>query len=193
VAAAESVRLLVVVDWDVGFPLTSRPRELPDVAPGDAYVTEVFPQRAVAIHEVLTEGFALVKISAGDQTGQASVETVGPRRLYRLGAPLAVDAGGSVFVHLCNDADAPRKQKDVTIIRCEPTTRPQAVAFRPERVNIEPGPSEDRVVMIEGVDNRCGICGQTFRLTPDDPHASLIERALKNAGQGPICPTERKA
>jgi len=31
---ADQVRLLVVTDWDVGFPLTSWPCELPDVAPG---------------------------------------------------------------------------------------------------------------------------------------------------------------
>ncbi len=80
----------------MGFPLTTRIRPpLPDIAPGDSYVTEVIPQRPVTIREVLVEGFALVQISIGARTITATVEDLptvlgqhAPRRLYRLHAPI---------------------------------------------------------------------------------------------------------
>ena len=58
----ERVRLLVVADWGVGFQLTAMP-PLPDVDPGEAYVTEFTPQRPVTFCEILVEGVALVQIS----------------------------------------------------------------------------------------------------------------------------------
>lgn len=184
VAATDRVRLLIVTDWDAGFALGPRPPLL-DAAPGDSYVTEIVTASTVTICEVLVEGFALVQISVGENTAQATIETIETRRLYRLQPPLVVSLGETIRVQLCNDTSAPLKQKDVAIVRHDPT-------MRPERINIKPGPAEDRVIMIEGVENRCGICGQIFQLSPDDPHTALINRTIKNAGQGPICPTERR-
>lgn len=117
-ADPERVRLLVVADWDVGFVLTAH-TPLPDVAPGDAYVTEIFPQRSVTIREVLVEGFTLVQIAVGTRTSAAKVEEHGPRILYRLDAPLIVETGESVCIRLCNDSDAPRKQKSALLLKEE--------------------------------------------------------------------------
>ena len=108
--------MLIVTDWDVGFPLTSRP-PLPNVDPGESYVTEFIPQRPVAFHEVLVEGFALVQISVGTRTSTAKVEEHGLRRLYRLDEALTVGPDESTRVHLCNNTEAPRKQKSVTLVR----------------------------------------------------------------------------
>lgn len=188
-AATDRVRLLIVTDWDTGFALGPRPPLL-DAAPGDSYVTEIVAANAVTICEVLVEGFALVKISVGENVAQATIETIETRRLYRLQPPLVVSLGETIRVQLCNDTSAPLKQKDVAIVRHDPAARP--IPHQPKRINTSPGPAEDRVVVIEGVENRCGICGQIFQLSPDDPHTALINRTIKNAGRGPICPTERR-
>ena len=115
--------MLVVADWDVGFQLTAHP-PLPDVGPGEAYVTEFIPQRSVTFHEVLVEGFALVQISVGTQMRTATVEEQPrlidrpePQRLYRLDETLTVSPDESARLHLCNNTDAPRKQKSVTLVK----------------------------------------------------------------------------
>ena len=175
---ADPVRLLVVTDWDVGFPLTTRVRSLPDVAPGESYVTEVIPQRPVTIHEIMVEGFALVKISIGDRTITAAAEDLSfmvgtaRRRLYRLVEPADVDTETGVRLHLCNDSDVPRKPKEGALIR------------QPARVAVSPTASTEVVEHAIEVENRCGFCGQTFQIAPSDPHWST--------GRGPLCP-QRKA
>lgn len=176
-AVIDPVRLLVVTDWDVGFPLTTRVRSLPDIAPGDSYVTEVIPQRPVSLREIIVEGFALVKISIGERTITAAEDlsfVVGSalRRLYRLVEPTDVDTETGVRLHLCNDSDVPRKPKDGMLIR------------QPARVAVSPIASTESVERVIEVENRCGFCGQAFQIAPDDPHWST--------GRGPICP-ERKA
>lgn len=175
----DRVRLLVVTDWDAGSSLEARPPVL-DAAPGDSYVTEVVAASAVTIYEVIVEGFALVQISVGATTAQATIETIGSRRLYRLEDPLSVSLNETIRIHLCNDTEVSLKQKDVTIVRYDPTARPPPVPYRRERVNVTPSPAEDRVIMIEGADNRCGICGELFEISPSDPHWST--------GHGPLCP-----
>lgn len=110
------MRALIVTNWDLGFPLTSRP-PIPDVAPGEAYVTEVIPQSPITIREVIVEGFALVQISVGSRTITATLEEQGPRRLYRLHEPIDVGTETGMRIHLCNDSDVPRKQKIVTLIK----------------------------------------------------------------------------
>lgn len=117
-ADPERVRVLVVTDYDVGgFLLTAMPPPpLPDVAPGETYVTESFPQRPVTFHEVLVEGFTLVQISVGARTVTAKVEEHGSRHLYRLDEALTVGPGESVRLHLCNGTDVPRKQKDIVFV-----------------------------------------------------------------------------
>lgn len=121
----ERVRMLVVTDWDAGFSLTAT-TPLPNIGPGEAYVTECFPQRPIVIQDVLVEGFALVQISVGTRTSKATVEQQGfGCCLYHLDPPLAViEDGQSVRVHLCNNSDAPLKQKSVALIRA---------SVRPER------------------------------------------------------------
>lgn len=174
---ADPVRLLVVTDWDVGFPLTTRVKSLPDIAPGDSYVTEVIPQRPVTLREIVVESFALVKISIGERTIAAAAEdlpaVVGHalRRLYRLHEPIDVGTETGVSLHLCNDSDVPRKPKEGLLIR------------QPTRVAVSPTASTAPVEHVIEVENRCGFCGQTFQIAPDDPHWST--------GRGPICP-ERK-
>lgn len=130
--------MLVVVDWDVGFQLSSR-EPLPDVLPGESYVTEFIPQRPVAFYEVLVEGFALVQVSVGDRIGQATIEELPPlvghsvaRRLYRLAEVLAVTPDASARLHLCNDSDVARKQKDVTLVRDAAANWPARRRGRPE-------------------------------------------------------------
>lgn len=129
----ECVRVLVVSDWDAGFALTARP-PLPDVAPGDAYVTEFVPQGPVTFREVLVEGFVLVQITSvlGGRVPletrliDAAIETGGEQCLYRLDKPITVgnDAAESLRLHLCNASDAPRKQKSVTLVKDIAATEP---------------------------------------------------------------------
>jgi hypothetical protein len=228
VAVIDPACLLVVTDWDLGFQLTSRP-PLPDIAPGESYVTEVIPQRPVTLREVLVEGFVLVQISVGEQTAAATVKEQGPGRLlYLLDELLDVGIETGVRLHLHNASDVPRKHKIGTFVRdvasdwpmrivpdtgraedavrcpacdkrpgdsCDgPASHPSRRTLydqhrglsRPARVNVTPGPLDDQIVeyVIDGVENRCGICGQTFQIAPNDPHWST--------GRGPICP-ERKA
>ena len=136
---ADPVRVLVVTDWDVGFPLTTRP-PLADVGPGESYVTEFIPQRSIAFYEVLVEGFALVQISVGTRTSTSKVEEHGPRRLYRLDEALTVGPDESVRIHLCNNTDTLRKQKDVTLVRDVTTDWPTRHQTVPET-----GRAEDSV------------------------------------------------
>ena len=177
VVAADLVRLLVVTDWDVGFPLTTRVRSLPDIAPGASYVTEVIPQYPVSLHEIMVESFALVKISIGERTITAAEDRsfmIGQalRRLYRLVEPADVDIETGVCLHLCNDSDVPRKPKDGLLIR------------QPVRALVTPTASTVHDEHVIEAENYCMFCGQTFQIAPDDPHWST--------GRGPICP-QRKA
>ena len=179
IVAADPVRLLVVTDWDVGFPLTTRAGSLPDIAPGDSYVTEVIPQRPVFLREIVVEGFALVTISIGERTIAATVEDLPAvaghalrRRLYRLHEPIDIDTATGVRLHLCNDSDVRRKPKEGTLIR------------QPARIELPPTASTTHVEHVIEVENRCGFCGQAFQIAPDDPHWLT--------GHGPLCP-ERKA
>lgn len=112
----ELVRLLIVMDWDAGFQLTAR-SALPDVEPGDAYVTECKPQRTVVVREVIVEGFALVQISVRETTVQATIIDQGARRLYQLDPELVATPEDWIRVKLCNDTDASRKQKMTTLVR----------------------------------------------------------------------------
>lgn len=127
--APTPVSLLVVTDWNAGLPLATRP-PLPDVEPGEAYVTEYEPQRLVVITEVLVEGFTLAQISTKTSTSRVAVkDTIEPRsvgRLYRLHQALTAGPGESVRLHLHNDSKAPLKQKIVTIVKdlTGPTPRP---------------------------------------------------------------------
>jgi hypothetical protein len=121
VAATDRVRLLVVTDWDMGFVLTAHP-PLPDVAPGESYVTEFVPQRPVTLREVLVEGFSLVQISIAGLAIMGSIleqglDKDGPRRLYRLEEPVEIGIDVGARVHLLNASAVPRKQKIVTLVR----------------------------------------------------------------------------
>lgn len=147
-ADPDRVRVLAVVDWDVGFQLTAH-APLPDVRPGESYVTEFSPQRAVAFHEVLVEGFALVQISVGERTPKATVEELPrlidrpvPRHLYRLDEALTVGPDAGARLLLCNDSDVPRKQKDVTLVRDVAADWPARRRERPE--DTVPCPACDR-------------------------------------------------
>lgn len=122
----ERVRVLVVTDWDAGFALMARP-PLPDVAPGDAYVTKFVPQGPVTFREILVVGFVLVQITSilGGRVPletrliDAAIETGGEQRLYRLDKPIIVgtEAAESLRLFLCNASDVPRKQKSVALVK----------------------------------------------------------------------------
>lgn len=116
VSEPEPVRLLIVMDWDAGFQLTAR-SALPDVEPGDEYVTECKPQRTVVVREVIVEGFSLVEISVGAKKFQATTIDEGSRRVYQLDPELVATPDDWVRVQLCNDTDVPRKQKMTTLVR----------------------------------------------------------------------------
>lgn len=137
-ADPERVRVLVVADWDVGFQLTAR-EPLPDVLPGESYVTDFVPQRPVAFYEVVVEGFDLVQISVEGRTSTATREDlprfVGrpePQRLYRLNDALTVDVDECARLHLCNTTNTPRKQKSVTLVRDTALDWPARRQGRPE-------------------------------------------------------------
>ncbi len=57
--------------------------------------------------------------------------------------------------------------------------RPHLVLIDRPKAEPEPEPID---VIVEAV-NWCGLCGQTFRIAPDDPHWST--------GRGPICPAPK--
>ena len=193
----DPVRILVVTDWDAGFSLRSHPPLL-DVDPGGNYVTEVVPGKPVAIYEVLVERFLLMQISVSGEATQVTVVTSGEGRIYKLESPLVVDPQTSCRLLLCNDTASPLKPKDVTIVRYDPTASativgPSRPIPRPSRVDVESStsPSSEREYLIE-VENRCGLCGQIFKMVPGDPHKELIDRAFANEGRGPICPKEAR-
>lgn len=130
--------MLVVADCDVGFQLTAH-EPLPDVAPGESYVTDFMPQRLVAFYEVVVEGFDLVQVSVGGRTSTATREDlprfVGrpePQRLYRLDEALIVGVDECARLHLCNATSAPRKQKSVTLVRDTALDWPARRKGRPE-------------------------------------------------------------
>jgi hypothetical protein len=115
------VRLFIVTDWDAGFQLTAHP-PLPDVAPGETYVTECKPQRPVAIYEALVDGFSIVTISAGSTAAQPTLKTgcVGEEtlhRVYQFNPALIVGVDDWLRIQLCNDSSVPRKQKLIALVK----------------------------------------------------------------------------
>lgn len=109
------VRLLLVMNVGEGFQLTASPPP-PPVPPGGEYVTECFPQRPVAIRDVVVEGFTLVQISAGARTVGCETTDQGSRRTYLLTPPLAASADECARIHLRNDTDAPLQQKNPVLL-----------------------------------------------------------------------------
>lgn len=109
------VRLYVVTDYDVGFPLTNSP-PLPLVDPGESYVTECSPQRAITFNEISIEMFSLVKISLNERPIAATLINNQNPRLFHLDEPLTVESNDTLRLHLCNATTAPRKQKTVTLV-----------------------------------------------------------------------------
>jgi hypothetical protein len=114
-----------------------------------------------------------------------------------------------VLAHLQDRGIEPRptyvapleRQVKKTLVTQDTVSGSQSSVLRPERVTITPRAftldlgeacwcnlgkdcaGDHEIGPIEVV-NRCGICGQTFQISRDDPHWST--------GRGPICPTERK-
>ena len=117
------VRLLVTADAGAGFQLTAAP-PLADVAPGETYVTECWPQWAVAIGHVRVRHFKLERLMMGDRDVPLRLIDGGidPDWNYRVDPPVEIRPGESVSLHLRNDGDVPRKPKDAVIV-LEPAGR----------------------------------------------------------------------
>jgi hypothetical protein len=109
------VRLYVVADYDVGFPLTNSP-PLPRVDPGESYVTECSPQRAISFNEIFVEMFSLVKISLNEHPVAATLINNQNPRLFHLDEPLIVGSNDTLHLHRCNATTTARKPKTVTLV-----------------------------------------------------------------------------
>lgn len=174
-------KMLIVTDYDVGFQLMPTLEPLPEVAPGDTYVTECKPQQAIKIQEVVTEPFAIVQIAVGREAFQTTIEQIGPRRIYRLDPPLIATPDDWIRVQLTNDTGVSHKQKIAVIVK-----------LKSERQRIAHSPTSEAIAREHdirvAVENRCGFCGDVFEMSPLDPHATLINQAIKNSGRGGSLP-----
>jgi hypothetical protein len=139
------VRLIITTDWDAGFLLRPNVEPLPDVPPGGECIVECFPDRAIAIRDVLVRGFQLVQIASGFQVENPPPQLRGSSlpRAYHLQSPITVQSGDRLIARLRNDGTAPIKQKAATLVR---------ESFASATIDPEPiGRAEDSVA--------CSACG----------------------------------
>lgn len=169
-------------------PLTSRPTrvKLPPSEEVDGYLLEIFEQlshgprgsgirHAVWLHRLRAGGFRW-KCSCGVQKDQAALDAalLAEARAHfdQPWDPVAVPIGHPVCIWNDRIAKvAPPTTADLEKLALDLFAPPDELAARRNRGKMPPG--------VE-VANICGLCGQTFRITKDDPHWST--------GRGPICP-----
>jgi hypothetical protein len=168
-------------------PLTSRPTRV-NLPPSDevgGYLLEMFElgdgpigsgkRHAVWLHQLKDGGYRW-KCSCGVQRDQLKLDTalLAEARAHfdQAWEPAAVPIGHAFCIWNDRVMKAPPPTTaDLELLARDLFAPRDELAARRNKGKIPPG--------VEVV-NICGLCGQTFRITKDDPHWST--------GRGPICP-----
>jgi hypothetical protein len=161
------VRLIITTDWDAGFQLTPNVEPLLDVPPGGECLVECFPDRSVAIRDVIVREFQLVQISSGFQVENVAPLARGSKlpRAYRLQNTITVQASERIVARLRNDGPAPIKQKVATLVR-------ESFAS----ASADPGPTGRAEDAVE-----CTACGKRAGDSCDGPGSHPSRLALFHA------------